>query len=77
MDEPLETENRRKYVWPWIALGAVVLAVVLAVAWMAVAVERVRNSKMPNTSSPIPSGTSNSPASSPTNASNSVTGSTQ
>jgi hypothetical protein len=71
MDEPLETEDRRRYVWPWIALGAVLLAVVLAVVWMTVAVERVRRSKVPETNLPVESGISNPPVSA-ANESNSV-----
>ncbi|HEU5124458.1 MAG TPA: hypothetical protein VFW05_10380 [Verrucomicrobiae bacterium] len=76
MDEPLETETRRKYIWPWIALGTVLLAVVLAVAWMTVAVERVRKSRIPNTESPIPGAVSNSPAAIPSADSNRAAGST-
>ena len=34
-------ENPRRHRWPFFALAAVVLAVVLAVAWMRVAVKKI------------------------------------
>ncbi len=50
MDEPARTSDqpsRRRYTWPWFLLAAVVLAVVLAILWMSVAVNRLRHSQNP------------------------------
>lgn len=57
MDDQLqsrEPESRRKYIWPWFLLAAVVLAIVLAIAWMSVAVNRMREAqtRFPTSSSP-------------------------
>ena len=41
-----------RYRWPWFVLGAVILAVALAVLWMAVAVRRTRALRDTN---PLPS----------------------
>jgi hypothetical protein len=35
-------EPRRAYAWPWWVLGAVLLAIALAVLWMSVEVARTR-----------------------------------
>ena len=45
MEEKNQAEAPQRYVWPWFVLGAVVLAVVLAVFWMSVLVHRVRNQR--------------------------------
>ncbi len=37
-----ESPDKPRYTWPWFALGAVVLAIVLAVAWMSKEVARAR-----------------------------------
>ena len=37
-----ETRDKARYAWPWFVLGAVVLAIALAVAWMSKEVERTR-----------------------------------
>ena len=34
-----------RYRWPWFALAAVILGVVLAVVWMSVAVRRIREQR--------------------------------
>jgi len=43
---------RRRYSWPWFVLGAVVLAIVLAVAWMSREFERARRIRDANTPPP-------------------------
>jgi len=40
MDEP-----RQQYRWPWLAAAAVVLAIVLAVVWVAVAAKKVEQQR--------------------------------
>jgi hypothetical protein len=37
-----ETQEQRRYSWPWFVLAAVLLAIALAVAWMSKEVERTR-----------------------------------
>lgn len=49
---PLPPEPRPRYVWPWFALGAVVLAVLLAVLWMSKEVERMRRIRDANAPPP-------------------------
>jgi hypothetical protein len=46
-------ENPRRYKWPWLALAAVVLAVVLAIVWMTFAVKKVERER--DFSAPLPS----------------------
>jgi Na+/melibiose symporter-like transporter len=53
-----EAGSRRRYTWPWYLLGAVVLAIVLAVLWMSKEVERLRLIREANTP---PSATNRSP----------------
>ena len=44
--------HKRRYTWPWFVLGAVVLAIALAVAWMSKEVERTR--RIRDLSAPAP-----------------------
>jgi cytochrome oxidase assembly protein ShyY1 len=44
--------NRRRYAWPWYLLGAVLLAIALAVLWMSKEVERVRRIRDANAPAP-------------------------
>ena len=37
-----DPKEQRRYTWPWFVLAAILLAIVLAVLWMSVAVERAR-----------------------------------
>jgi hypothetical protein len=42
---------RRRYVWPWFVLGALILAVVLAILWMSQEIartKRIRDANSPN-----------------------------
>jgi hypothetical protein len=45
MDEKNQAEQPQRYVWPWFVLGALVLAIVLAILWMSVLVHRVREQR--------------------------------
>jgi hypothetical protein len=45
MDEKNQAEPPQRYVWPWFVLGAVVLAIVLAVFWMSALVHRVHEQR--------------------------------
>ena len=49
-----EAQNKRRYIWPWFALGAVLLAIALAVAWMSKEIERTR--RLRDWNAPVPSG---------------------
>ena len=40
MDEP-----RQQYRWPWLAAAAVLLAIVLAVVWVAIAAKKVEQQR--------------------------------
>jgi hypothetical protein len=51
-DKPPETPARRRYIWPWFVLGAVLLAIALAVLWMSREIERTR--KLREFNSPAP-----------------------
>ena len=53
MSEPDEKPPR--YRWPWFALAAVVLFIVLAVIWVSLAAEKVERQR--DYSAPISSGT--------------------
>jgi len=35
-------EPKRRYTWPWFVVGAILLAIALAVAWMSREIERTR-----------------------------------
>jgi len=35
-----DTQNQRRFAWPWFVLGAVLLAIVLAVGWLSKEIER-------------------------------------
>ena len=39
---------RQQYRWPWFVLGAVVLAIVLAVIWMSYEIARTKRNRDPN-----------------------------
>ena len=45
MSEPGDNLPKRKYQWPWVAAAAVVLAIVLAVVWMAFAVKKLESER--------------------------------
>jgi hypothetical protein len=58
-DQPAGGGKRRRYTWPWFVLGAVVLAIVLAIAWMSKEVARARrihdlNAPAPQTNQAVP-----------------------
>jgi len=40
--KPTGAPDKRNYTWPWFVLGAVLLAIALAVLWMSKEVERTR-----------------------------------
>ena len=44
--------DKRHYTWPWFVLGAVLLAIVLAVAWMSSEIERARRIRDLNAPAP-------------------------
>jgi len=48
-----QDENPPRYRWPWFVLVAVVLGVVLAIAWMSFAVQREKQERDVN--APLPS----------------------
>ena len=50
-----DTPLKRHYTWPWFVLGAVVLAIVLAVLWMSKEIEKTRRIRDLN-APPPPSG---------------------
>jgi len=50
MDE--ENKNPRRYKWPWFALTAVLLGIVLAVVWVSFAVKKVERER--NFNAPVP-----------------------
>ena len=52
MNEPGENLPRPNYKWPWFAAAAAVLAIVLAVVWMAFAVKKVESQR--DFSAPLP-----------------------
>jgi len=47
------------YTWPWFVLGAVLLAIVLAVAWMSKEIERTR--RIRDLNAPAPQNDSSAP----------------
>src|SRR5512142_100248 len=51
-DRPPGSPDKPRYTWPWVVLGAVVLAIALAVAWMSKEVERAR--RIHDLNSPAP-----------------------
>lgn len=44
-DDPKIPNGNRRHLWPWFALAAVILGIVLAFLWMSVAVRKVRDSR--------------------------------
>jgi NADH:ubiquinone oxidoreductase subunit 6 (subunit J) len=52
MNEQNEIPPKRNYKWPWFALAAVVLFLVLAIVWMSYAVHREKQER--NFNAPIP-----------------------
>ena len=52
MDEPLANSPKRRYRWPWVVLFAFIVWVLLAVAWMSVAVRHVEEQR--DFSAPLP-----------------------
>ena len=47
-----DAPNNRHYTWPWFVLGAVLLAIVLAVLWMSQEIERTRRIRDLNAPAP-------------------------
>jgi hypothetical protein len=47
MDEP--NEPPRRYKWPWLVAAAVVLGILLAVVWVAIAVKKIERERDWNT----------------------------
>lgn len=45
MDQQNEQNQRPHYRWPWFVLGAFVLAIILAVIWMTVLIQRTREQR--------------------------------
>ena len=45
MDEPPRDSPKRHYRWPWMVAIALIIWVLLAVAWMSVAVRHVREQR--------------------------------
>jgi len=52
MDE--ENQNPRRYRWPWFVLAAVLISIVLAVAWVGFAVKKVEQQR--NVNAPVSAG---------------------
>jgi hypothetical protein len=46
MDDKNADAASPRYRWPWFVLAAVILGVVLAIAWMSVAVHRIREQRI-------------------------------
>jgi F0F1-type ATP synthase assembly protein I len=53
MMEPDHNSPRPKYKWPWFVLAFVVLGIVLAVLWVAVAANKIKQQR--NYDEPLPS----------------------
>lgn len=53
MMEPENSTPRPKYKWPWFVLAFVVLGIVLAVLWVALAANKIQQQR--NYSEPLPS----------------------
>jgi hypothetical protein len=53
MNEPAENLPKPNYQWPWFALAAVLLAIVLAIVWMTFAVRKIKRER--DFSAPLPS----------------------
>ena len=51
-DYPPDTLPKRHYTWPWFVLGAVLLAIALAVLWMSKEIERTRRIRDLNAPAP-------------------------
>jgi hypothetical protein len=56
-----DISDKRHYTWPWLLLGAVLLAIALAVLWMSKEIERTRrirdlNAPAPQSSPSVPVG---------------------
>ncbi|HEY1718079.1 MAG TPA: hypothetical protein VGH42_07260 [Verrucomicrobiae bacterium] len=54
MNEPDEIPPKQNYKWPWFALAAAALGIVLAILWMSFAVHREEQER--NFNAPIPTG---------------------
>jgi hypothetical protein len=54
MSDQNESPQKRRYLWPWFAAAAVLLAVALAIVWMSFAVQRERQER--DFSAPLPGG---------------------
>ena len=52
--------DKRHYTWPWFVLGAVLLAIVLAVLWMSQEIERTR--RIRDLNAPVPQSRPGAPA---------------
>jgi len=53
MNKPAENLPKPNYKWPWLALAAVLLAIVLAIVWMTFAVRKIKRER--DFSAPLPS----------------------
>ena len=51
-DRPPPGQARPRYTWPWFVLGAVLLAIALAILWMSKEVERLREIRDANAPPP-------------------------
>jgi len=49
-----ENKNPRRYQWPWFVLAAVLLGIMLAVAWVSFAAKKVERER--NFSAPVSAG---------------------
>lgn len=54
MNGPENNSPKPKYKWPWFVAAAVVLAIVLAVIWVAIAAKKVEEQR--DFGQPLPSG---------------------
>ena len=55
MNEPLNEPPKPKYKWPWFVLAFVILGIVLAVMWVAIAAKKVEEQR--DFGQPLPSTT--------------------
>jgi len=53
MSAPEDNSPKPRYKWPWFVLAFVVLGIVLAVLWVAVAANKIKQQR--NYSEPLPS----------------------
>jgi hypothetical protein len=51
--------HKRRYTWPWFVLGAVLLAITLAVLWMSKEIQRTR--RIRDLNAPVPQSSPGAP----------------